>query len=571
MAEAVSTMSYAESAGSTKSFPIELNEKSSINDKIIDIKDVGIIKNDSISKELIKFYKEMSKVNSEYVKSDSELSNTEYIKNNFLTNYKNIIYVSKTNPDKVIMFSNYDDSEGKGFNNMSYSSETYQLFDYNFTYINSNDEAQELVDEDVVTGIQDIIDGTCIIMVINNGNVTIRTTRTFEAEGKYDSDKSHSEIFEEICNDKELMFSNFIEYSKETPSMIYCFHIGMQLNYTPFPKSIKNDLFLLKAFVISDKTDQLSIFNRKMSEIIEIGDNESVIKEKQIEMDDYIEKELVIDYIKQLDINDVVSLLHNIKVGMLSTPPTYSYNSSDSVKSQIDCFMKTKSHEYKGLIIETETGKSIELINPFYEDMTKLRIKYSIYEKDNDKNLFLQYLFLLYKNNELETKAIETGNVLEKKDLASSKFYEVYGAEKYQPILENIQKKVIAYFDLSYETYMNIHKHKTIPFNEVPPCFRYYNIKLGKPQNLINKIHYDIYIENKRTNPRFAVQKYQIRDYMLHIILKQYYEESINKSYGVKTLFTISPDLFNRILNPITSFEKRVEKKYPKTTTFNLL
>lgn len=569
MAEAVSTMSYAESAGSIKSKPIELNEKSSINDKIIDIKNVGIIKNDCISKELIKFYKEISKVNSEYIKSDSELTIIEYIKQHFITNCKNIIYVSKTNREKAIMFSNYEDSDTKSFNNLSFNCETFQLFDYNYTSIDTTSETKELVNEDVVTSIQDIVDGTCIIMVINDGKVTIRTTRTFEAEGKYDSDKSHSEIFDEICKDKELMFSTFIEYSKETPSMTYCFHIGMQLNYTPFPKSIKNDLFLLKVFVISDKTDQLSIFNRKMGEIIEIKDNETAIKEKLYEIEEFIEKEIVIDYIKQLDIDDVVSLFHNIKVGVISTPQTYSYSSSDSVKSQVDCFMKSKSHEFKGLIIETETGKNIELINPLYEEMTKLRINYSIYEKDNDKNLFLQYLFLLYKNNELEIKATETGNVLEKKDLVSSKFYEFYGVEKYQPILGKIQKKVTDYFDLIYETYMNIYKHKKIPYNEVPPCFRYYNLKLGKSQNIITKIHYDIFFENKRTNPRFVVQKYHIKDYMLKIMLKDYYDESMNKSYGVKTLFTISPDLFNRILNPITSFEKRVVKK--STTTFNLL
>ena len=56
------------------------------------------------------------------------------------------------------------------------------------------DKAQDAVFH-VVTNIQDIIDGTCIIMIIKNGQIGIRTTRTFDASGKYDSDKLYNFIY----------------------------------------------------------------------------------------------------------------------------------------------------------------------------------------------------------------------------------------------------------------------------------------------------------------------------------------------------------------------------------------
>ena len=570
MATSSSQQTYAQSAGSVKSIPIVINQNKDISDKIIKISDVGIIENKFIKKELEDFYKHIMLCSFEHIKDPSDKTPMESMKDYFKKEFKNIIYKSKTekttDPSSSIIFSNYDDNDTKGFNNLAYITDTYELIDYNFN--KSSDEGHPTSDE-LVTSIQDILDGTCIIMVIKNGHRSIRTTRTFDGSGKYDSDKSHVELFEGICKDKNIVFSNFIEYSKETPTISYCFHLGIQLNDTPFPKAIPNDIFLLKAFLINGKKYQLDVFNHKISDLDIIKENAEECDKKICDINKFIKEELTVDYIKQLDTEDIISLFANLKCGIIRTPATYSYNSSDKVLDQIDTFMKLQTRDFKGLYIETDKGTKYDIINFKYSEMSKIRIQYSIEpSQENDKNLFLQYLHLLYKNNEQELYAIETNTTIYKKDLISSKFYEVYGEEKYKPILSEIQNKLTEYFDMMYDTYMQVYKDKSIDKYQIPPCFRYYNMKESRKENVINKIHYDIYFNGKRSNPRFVVQKCHIKEYMLNVVLKQYYEENMTKTYGKKTLFVYT-DLNSRILRPILKYEHK--QSVVKKPTFNLL
>lgn len=562
---------YAESAGSVKSVPIVINKTVEVNDKIIKISDVGIIENKLIKSEISDFYKQIMLCSFEYTKNTGNKTFIESMKDYFNSKFKNIIYKSKTisasDPSSCILFSNYNDDDTKGFNNCAWNTSNYQFYDYNFN--KSIDEGQ-LVDEELVTSIQDIIDGPCIIMVIKNGIVGIRTTRTFDGSGKYDSDKSHVELFQGICKDMNIDFSNFIDYSKETSKISYCFHFGLQLRDTPFPKSIPNDIFLLKAFLIADKTDKLDVFNRKLADFESIKESEEQCELKLTEINKFIEEELSIDYIKQIDTTDLVSLFVNLKCGLIATPKTYSYDSSDKLLDQINVFMKQQTRDFKGLYIQTDQGKKYEMLNFAYSEMSNLRIQYSIVPSpENDKNLFLQYLHLLYKNNEQEQRANETNTILDKKDLISSKFYELYGEEKYKRFLSEFQEKLTQYIDLSYSSYILVYKEKTLDKYQIAPCLRYYNMKDGRKENIINKIHYDIYFNGKRSNPRFAVQKFHVKDYMLNVILKQYYEENINKTYGKKTLYVYT-DLHSRILRPITKFDPKTNS-VKKPITFNLL
>ena len=412
MSVASSQPTYAQTAGSVKSEPITLNEKLTMKDSITNIKDVGIIKNKAITNELDEFYKVIMVANLKCVKFvDNSGPVIDFIKEYFET-YQNIVYKVKTvkpeEPGNCIVFSNYN--ETKGFNNIF--KPNYELIDYNF---NVDVETENFVeDKGTVTTIEKLIDGTCIVCVIKNGSIGIRTTRTFDASGKYDSSKSHDELFHSICKDKNIELANFIEYSKETPEISYCLHFGLQLNHTPFPKSIDNDIFLLKAFLINDKTDKIDIFNRKISDFEAIKDNAEELEKKKEDVD-FIKSELTIDYVKQLDNQDMISLLHNLKCGSISLPDTYSYKSTDKVTDQIQSFAKDQTRDFKGLRVYTDDGKLYEILNLAYSEMSKLRIQYSIEPTEqNDRNLFLQYLHLVLKNNEQEKESIKMFNTEKK-------------------------------------------------------------------------------------------------------------------------------------------------------------
>lgn len=571
MSENSSQPTYAESAGSIKSSPIKENDELQINDKIMTITDVVLnpINQSKINNELNEFYKDILLANIEFNKSGNGTFSNEFIKTYFKTNFKNIIYNSRSNtssdPSTSIIFSNYEDKETKKYNNLAFNTDTYQIIDYNY---HKEKIDSPLIDEEKITSIKDIIDGPCIIMVIKDGLLGIRTVRTFTANGTYDSTKTHAELFKQINESKKVDFDEFKKFSKSTPDMYYCFHFVMQLNHTPFPKNIPNEIYLLKSYMIKDKTEQLEVFNKKLSELITIKDDSELIKKNIESISDYIKTELIVDYIKQFDISEMQSLLFNLKCGKLLIPKTYSYNTTDKVQSQIDAFMKLQYRDYKGLYIETDNGKKYEILNYAYDEMSKYRIKYSIHTKNNDKNLFLQYLHLLYKNIEQEKSANENNIILKKENLYSSKFHTIYGEDNYRSIFDDITVKLSKFIDLLFDTYNGVNRYKTINFKEIPPCFRYYNMKMNRRENFINKIHYDVFSVNRNMNQKFVIHKSHIKNYIINTILKQYYDENINKSES--TEFTYK-NIHNNILKPITKYEPKDKVISEKTLPINLL
>ena len=592
-------LSFAERAGGGAVKPLTNNndEKGEINKDIKDITNVSNIvekaKNVSIINSIREFYRQYCVCYVEYNKEVKEkhISDTfrdyfiKYLKSNCNTGSKYLPY--KKVEKSFIIYPN--DLEKDSLGSFKFDRDNLQIMDFNNVIPVEEKEFDESNQE--IFLIEQSYDGASIILSVNNGNYYIRTTKTFDAKGKFDDSKSHKERFIDICKENNINLEPFIEYSKTTPDKTYCLHIIMNVNHSPFPKSHPNSLVLSKAYLINDKSDNLSTFNTKLSQIIlpELSPEEkSGGLEKLFEL---IKTELSFDYIYEKDVSEMISFLTNIRFGTLLKKTTYSFDPTISFIDQKDAMLKVLPYEVKGITVWDTMFKKFEFVNPNYEYVESLRLRNIpmnvSFEKDGslskfcEKRMFILFLHIIYN---MDKQRSTFGRSIKPDHTFSNQFYRYYDKEtievdsvsigKYSHILKNIIRvKVGDWFKHLYETYMKYvrdlneikHKKKKDPSYRkqlsFPPCFLYYDyeatfvnsndIKVtGIKTNFIKYIHDHIFKPNKTKDMRYRVTKEDIEMYITKNVFIKYYKEVITNGNNKDYSFTFE-SLHNLILNPI--------------------
>ena len=592
-------VSFAESAGGGSVKPLTNNndKKVEINKDIKTISDVSNIKGETKSVSniksvrefyvqyincFVKYYNETKDVKSPISFRDFMI---KYYKDNMNTGVK----FNSVQERSIIVFP--VDKEKDSLGSFKLERDTLQISDFN-NIIPTEKEVFE--DNQEVISVHNWYDGPSIILSVKNGKFSIRTSKTFFADGNFDDSMSHKDRFFDICKNNGINMDALLDYSKSTPEQTYCLHIIMDINYAPFPKSKENTLVLNKVYIINDKSENLAILNTKMSNITSPDlSNEEVDTQLQ-DITKFIETELSFDYINEKDVVEMISFLTNIGFGELLNKVSYSFDPSISFKDQATSLLKVMPYDTKGLVVWDTMSKKYELINPNYEYVENLRIKnlpINIgFEEDGSlskfcqKKMFILFLHLIYNmNKQRSLKGID----IKREDMFSTQFYRYYDKEtmlvdgvaigKYSHVLKNIiRSKVGDWFKFLFETYINYVKDKkeinlqrrTNPkyFKKLsfPRCFTYYDyehthrnkngvILKGKELNFIVLIQEKIYKPNIAKNKRYRVSLKDIEIYFTENVFIKYYEkivESIANGTYKEPNFTFDK-LHNLILNPI--------------------
>ena len=603
-------ISFAKSAGGGPVKPLIKNGDVEINPDIKEIINVSNIKEESKSVSTInsirEFYKQYSFC---YVIYHKELKTNPRIGefNNYFYEHLNkncntgIKYTTKKVDNSFIIYPN--DKEKDSLGSFKIDRDTLQIMDFNNIIPSEKGEYAES-NSDILSIIQ-WYEGPSIILSVVNGKSYIRTTKTFFGHGNFDDSKSHSQRFHDICKESGIHLDALVEYSKTTPDITYCLHIIMDINYAPFPKKKPNTLVLSKAYIISNKSDMLSTFNTKLSQI---SSTELSLEETNIEhekLNEYIKTDLSFDYVYEKDEFDMISFLVNIGFGKLFNKTTYSFDPSIPFIAQKDSMMKILSYEIKGLVVNTTSSKKYEFINPNYDYVENLRVKNlpnmmniefeadGSLSKHCEKKMFILFLHLIYN---MKKQRSMFGNSIKKEDQFANQFYRYYdidtieiGGEKlgkFSYSMKNIiRTKVKEWIDFLYISYQKYVQDRTEIKREkrknpkyfkqilYPRCFEYFDYDYigmnkngvkykGKKTNLIQYIQYNIYIPNVKKDKRFVVEKIHIENFILNNVFMKYYENiilSISENKYNQVDFTFK-DLHNLVMNPIKEAKFKVSK-----------
>ena len=345
----------------------------------------------------------------------------------------------------------------------------------------------------------------------------------------------------------------------------------MDVNYAPFPKEQPNTLVLNKAYIIGDKSDTLSTFNTKLSQITssELSPEEETIEYDKL--NEYIKTELSFDFVNEKDESDMISFLANIGFGKLLAKTTYSFDPSISFTDQKDTMLRVLPYTIKGVVVNTVTSKKYEFINPNYEYVENLRVKNLSmnieFEKDGSlskhcyKEVFILLLHLIYMNQE-QAKSFE----ISPESKYSSQFYKFYDTKTmivngkeigiYKHAINIVKDKVDKWCDFLLKVYRKDYMPNKRGKHNFPKCFYYYDSDFvdsrtkvkGKLLNFIYYVEYKIYQANRTksfgTRKPFTVEFVDIKSHMIDVIFKKYYENYVNKKYDDEQYLTFK-DNFN--------------------------
>lgn len=473
----------------------------------------------------------------------------------YLYEEKNTRFKLDTKTNIVVLSKRY--YEKKGFT-LSFCSKTFNILDFKHSMIKRTDDdiddnTEELTEEmfkDVIS-IEKFKEGTNIIVVIQDGKiVTLRTSGTFDAETSYDTTETHYELFFKTLDDVNFGLSKFFDISKTKPEIRFCFNFLMKLNFTPFPTFCDNEIHLISAYEINNKTRELDIYNTLCKEL---SDSE----EKKLELEEYIKTDLTSSYINYFNTKDILSLFHNIGSGLIKGPEVYEISPEIDIKSVItDIITKQDALQgERGLIIKYSDGRYQEIINLKYQYIINLRGSCSMeITPENERKLFYELFIKLLFTKEKE----------EERSKLFQDFYQYYDSDsrlddkgrQYSALFKKFYEGIDKYSNLAFDLYKEHRIKKLLPHErseidkDIPICFKY------KRTNIVNIIHtyYQSEKEKDISSKRRDTFKIELKDVVVKIvfgiILKSKYDSYMSDDPQLK-FKDIYGDIYGKIMTPL--------------------
>jgi hypothetical protein len=479
--------------------------------------------------------------------------------NTFFDYFRTYLYEEKNTRFKldpktniVVLSKRYYEKEGF---TLSFCSKTFNILDFKHCMVKKTDDDTDDDTEEMfkdVISIETFKEGTNIIVVIQDGKiVTVRTSGTFDAETSYDTTETHYELFFKTLDEVNFGLSKFFDISKTKPDIRFCFNFLMKLNFTPFPTFCDNEIHLISAYEINNKTKELDIYNTLCKEF---SDSE----EKKLELEEYIKTDLTSSYINYFNTKDIISLFYNIGSGLIKGPKVSDISPEIDIKSVItDIIAKQDALQgERGLIIKHSDGRYQELINLKYQYIIDLRGSCSMeITPENERKLFYELFIKLLFTKEKE----------EERSKLFYDFYQYYDSHarldgkggQYSALFKKFHECIVKYSILAFDLYKKHRIQKLLPHErseidkDIPICFKY------KYTNIVNIIH-SLYQSEKEKEHTSSTKKggfkIELKDVIETIvfgtILKSKYDSYMSDDPQLKYK-DIYGDIYGKIMTPL--------------------
>lgn len=244
-----------------------------------------------------------------------------------------------------------------------------------------------------ISHVEEIYDGTRVIVSFNNGKMMCRTSGSFNnceylnnklnryESSKYDNNKSIYDLFIEQCRDTKINFDKLIKLSEKDKDKIYVLNFILILKNTPIPKGddFKQTIILEKVYTIKHTKHHNSflklLIEREKLNTLDIFTKDFEIKKNEckLKMLNFINNNNLFE-IYQLDINKFSEYLRLENICDIKNPTSFEYKDYDDINIKLNQL----PYYVKGYRIIYKDYSYKDIINIKYNEIIELRIENSI-------------------------------------------------------------------------------------------------------------------------------------------------------------------------------------------------
>ena len=326
------------------------------------------------------------------------------------------------------------------------------LMNYNYDLIDIlfNKESEGEKDVETTSHVENLYDGTRIIISFKNGVMMFRTSGSFSnceylntktdkyEKNSYDNIESIHDLFIKQCSIMKINLDALSKLSLKLNGKTIVLNFILILANTPIPKGteFQNTILLEKAYVINYTKELLMLRQvlrqREMLNKLKLNKSKILVKREGFEtiMIDIIENNQIINII-QLDIIQFNNLLKSLKISDIETPVVFSYKDNEDIEQRL----KQLPYYARGFRIIYKDNTYKDIFNPKYEEVIDLRVQHSIcpdIADGGDDNLKVKDIINIWR---LFQKSLYKGTLQD--------FYEYYDKEeKYKTLFNFFMDKI---------------------------------------------------------------------------------------------------------------------------------